>query len=179
MKQSILFCSILAIFILTGCAATAPVLRTPDVSEGYHQISFMAYTGGTELGNGKKSIAGHASISIDRSGVWGFYPSIEGRPITKKGILKYSSEYPRAQEYADFFVDTHIMRKIQEVITDWKTNPPSFVIPINDCNSFLYQICDIIGLRYNRLALLPVWTVRDIRSRNDQNKIYKGQYAED
>jgi hypothetical protein len=146
----------------------------PEISEPYYKISFYGYPRGTLVENGKKSLAGHASISIDRLGVWGFYPDKVGRPISKEGLLKYSEEYPRPQDYADFYVDENIMREIQELITEWETNPPTFIIPANDCVSFVYRICDIIGLKYNHLTIIPIKAIREIRNRNDQNKFYKG-----
>jgi hypothetical protein len=166
---------IIFVFIFTGCASTAPILRTPDVSGEYYQVTFMAYSSGTINSSGQKSYSGHAAVSIDRTGAWGFYPSREGKPITARGLLKYSDRYPRTQEYADFFVDAHIMGEIRELIARWEADPPAFILPASDCVSFIDRICDIIGLRYNRLAVLPVWAVRDIRSSNDQNTVYKGQ----
>jgi hypothetical protein len=141
--------------------------------EDYHIVSLLAYKPNTDVGGGKKSIAGHASVSIDRKGVWGFYPSAQGKLITKQGILKYADEYPRTQEYADFIVDAQIMSQIREVIAEWETNPPAYVILFNDCVNFLYRICDSIGLRYNSLALLPIDAIREIRRLNDQNRIYQ------
>jgi hypothetical protein len=164
----ILFC-----IVFSGCASSLPNMRTPDSSEKQYKISFFAFNRGTMVDKDKKSIAGHASISIDRMGVWGFYPAKEGKPITKKGILKYAEEYPRTQEYADFIVDETTMNKILDFITEWETNPPTYAVPVNDCVSFLYRICDIIGLKYNHLTLLPIWAVRDIRNKNDQNKLYE------
>jgi hypothetical protein len=172
--------------LFTGCASSLPNIRTPEHSAGatgqgsppdssgqYYKISFFAYNRGTVVDKGKKSIAGHASISIDRMGTWGFHPAKDGRPITKNGILKYSEEYPRTQEYADFLVDENVMHKIKDLITEWKTNPPPYIIPLNDCVSFIYRICDVIRIRYNHLALLPIRAVREIRGMNDQNKLYE------
>jgi hypothetical protein len=152
-----------------------PASRATNVPDEQYKITFMAFTAGTLVDKGEKSTADHASISIDSSGVWGFYPSTQGKLITNQGVLKYNDEYPRAQEYADFFVDARIMGQIREVIAEWEANPPAYIILVNDCVNFLYRICDIIGLQYNNLTFSPTMAVREIRNRNDQNKLYKGQ----
>ncbi|MDR1894118.1 MAG: hypothetical protein LBQ61_05410, partial [Spirochaetales bacterium] len=156
----------------SACTSSLPAFKTPDVPEQYYRISFFAYAPGTLIEHGKTSIAGHASFSIDRAGVWGFYPDKEGKLITKNGELKYSEDYPKTQEYADFFVDENIMREIMELIEEWERNPPVFIIAVNDCVSFIYRICDIIRLQYNHFTLIPITAIREIRSRNNQNEFY-------
>lgn len=168
---SILF----AFLAYTSCTTATPQLFQNDIylrsSEKYYKITLLAYGPGTLI-EGKKSKAGHASLSIERSGVWGFYPSTPGKLMTTHGVLKYSTEYPRTQEYADFFIDEGIMNKIFELIAEWENNPPTFIIPFNDCVSFIYRICDIIGLRYNNLKMFPASAICEIRNLNDQNHIY-------
>jgi hypothetical protein len=133
-----------------------------------HTITFLAYTGGTLVDDkGTKSIAGHASISINRMGVWGFYPDIPGKLATKRGLLKYSDEYPRTQEYADFMIDALTMNNISELLLRWENDTPHFAIPFNDCVSFIFRVCDVIGLKYNPLVLLPVDAIRSIRQYNE------------
>jgi hypothetical protein len=163
--------TILLALLLNSCVTVGqsnPVLE----DERYYKITFLAYGMGT-LVDGKKSKAGHASVSIERDGVWGFYPSAPGRPITKKGKLSYKTEYPRTQEYADFFVDEQIMNNIWMLIHQWEDDPPYFAIPANDCVGFVYRVCDIIGLRYNPFALFPKSAIRDIRNFNNQYAIYR------
>jgi hypothetical protein len=129
---------------------------------------FIAYGAGTPVENNKKSLAGHASIAIAGLGIWGFYPTKPGRPITAPGILKYNAEYPIIHEYVEFFIDEGRLTKIKELITKWENDPPAFVIPFNDCVIFLYRVCDIIGLKYAPLAVMPVSAVRKIRLLNDE-----------
>jgi hypothetical protein len=171
MKIIVLVLTTLLALLLSSCATVGqsnPVLE----DEGYYKITFLAYGTGT-LVDGKKSKAGHASISIERNGVWGFYPGTPGKLITRKGKLLYKTEYPRTQEYADFFVDEQIMHNIWALIHQWEDDPPYFAIPANDCVSFVYRICDIIGLRYNPFALFPVSAIRDIRDFNSQHAVYR------
>ncbi|GMO43374.1 MAG: hypothetical protein Ta2F_18820 [Termitinemataceae bacterium] len=148
-------------------SATGKVIKAEkysDVGGQYHKISFYAYPPRTLI-DGKKSLAGHVSLSIDRSGVWGFYPTTQGKLITKKGVVKYFAEYPLNQDYADFFVDEKTKNKLVEFIDKWKNDPPPFIIPLNDCVNFVRRACDIIGVKHSR-ALMPMKAVRDIRDRN-------------
>jgi hypothetical protein len=132
-----------------------------------YTITLLAYTGGTLVDSkGTKSVAGHASISLNRGGVWGFYPDEAGKLITKRGLLKYSDEFPRAQEYAEFTIDACAMNKISELLVEWETEPPYFAIPFSDCVGFIYSVCDIVDLKYNPLVLLPVDAIRSIRRLN-------------
>jgi hypothetical protein len=169
--------AVLIALLLNSCATAG---RSNSVSapgdERYYKITFLAYGSGT-LVDGKKSLAGHASVSIERNGVWGFYPSVPGKLITKKGKLSYQTEYPRTQEYVDFFVDEQTMNAIWALIRRWKDDPPYFVIPVNDCVSFIYRVCDIIGLRYNPFVLFPTEAIRNIRESNSQNAIYRNYSA--
>jgi hypothetical protein len=145
-----------------------------DTSTTYYKVAFLAYNPGTEI-SGKKSIAGHASILIDDTDIWGFYPSTQGKIFTRQGALKKNTEHPEIHEYVDFTVDNTIMDEIRELINKWEQKPPSFAIPVQDCVSFIYRICDIIGLRYNRLSLIPSKAVRSIRKFNDQDRVYRGR----
>ena len=104
----------------------------------------------------------------------GGYPSAPGKPITRKGNLSYKTEYPRTQEYADFFVDEQIMNNIWMLIHQWEDDPPYFAIPVNDCVSFVYRVCAIMGLRYNPFALFPASAIRDICNVNSRYAIYRG-----
>jgi hypothetical protein len=157
-----------------SAVAAVPVSNVSQTNEEHYTITVLAYTGGTLVDDkGTKSIAGHASISINRTGVWGFYPGTPGKLVTRRGLLKYSAEYPRTQEYADFIVDAAVMDKISELLLQWENDTPCFVIPFNDCVSFIYRVCDIIGLKYNSLILLPIDAIRYIGRRNDQYHIYK------
>jgi hypothetical protein len=92
---------------------------------------------------------------------------------TSQGQLIYNQVYPREQEYVIFTVDTQIMATIGELIEQWQNSPPYFAISLNDCVSFIYRVCDIIGLAYNPFARLPVSAIRSIRSHNDQTRIYR------
>ena len=170
---------LLSFFVYTGCSTTTPRLFKDhaylQLTEKCYKITFLAYGAGTPLVEGKKSIAGHASLSIERAGTWGFYPSTPGKMLTAQGVLKYSSEYPITQEYADFFIDEKTMDKISAFIAVWEKDPPVFSIPFNDCVTFIYRICDIIGLRYNRFMLFPADAICEIRNLNDQYRIYKGK----
>jgi hypothetical protein len=173
MKIGVPFLTILIALLLNSCATagqSSPVSVQED--ERYYKITVLAYGRGT-LVDGKKSKAGHASVSIERNGVWGFYPSTPGKLITRKGKLSYKTEYPRTQEYADFFVCEQIMRNIGALIHQWENDPPYFAIPANDCVSFIYRVCDIIGLRYNPFALFPTSAIRDIRNLNKQHAVYR------
>ncbi|GHV50933.1 hypothetical protein AGMMS49579_05340 [Spirochaetia bacterium] len=157
-----------------GCTTTPLLVRGNNYSEysgQYYKISFFAYGPGTPV-EGKKSIAGHASVSIDRDGVYGFYPSKPQRFATKKGVLKYSREYPITQDYTDFLVDEDTKNKIVELINEWENNPPPFIVSISDCVKFIYRVCDIMGLNYHPLTLLPKNAVRDIRNLNNHYRIY-------
>jgi hypothetical protein len=160
----------------SGCRTSPPqtqiVEEFQDFSGQRYKISFLAYDRGTSI-EGKKSLAGHASVAIDDSDIWGFYPSIRGRFITKNGILRFSTESPEIHESATFFVDTFIFDDIMNLINDWVDKPPAFNIPFLDCVTFIYRVCDIIGLKYNNLAVLPVSAVRSISRRNEQNLFYK------
>jgi hypothetical protein len=162
----------ISLALLLNSCVTAGRSNPVQADEGYSKITFLAYGAGT-LVDGKKSKAGHASVSIERSGVWGFYPSTPGRFITMKGKLSYKTEYPRTQEYADFFVDEQIIHNIWTLIHQWEDDPPYFAVPANDCVSFVYRVCDIIGLRYNPFALFPTRAIRDIRNFNSQRVVYR------
>lgn len=158
-----------------SCAISSPLqTATDDGYEYYHTVMFLAYYGGTVIDEkGTKSITGHASISINREGVWGFYPDPPGRLASGRGQLKYSAHYPREQEYVEFTIDADILADIQALITEWENSPPFFAIPVNDCVSFIYYVAECIGLRYNSFALLPVSAVRSIRDNNDQTRVYR------
>jgi hypothetical protein len=166
-------------FLNVGCKSVIqPGLQTyvfPDEELGaYAKVAFLAYGRGTEI-SGKKSIAGHASVAIDDTDIWGFYPSIAGKFFTRQGVLKKNSEHPEIHEYVDFTVDQTLMNEIRKLIQSWEQDPPAFVIPLRDCVHFIYQVCDIIGLKYNRFALLPTRAVRSIRKFNDTNRVYKAE----
>jgi hypothetical protein len=167
---------LLSFLVYSGCSTT-PRLFQDDAylqsTEKCYKITFLAYGAGTLLAEGEKSITGHASLSIERNGVWGFYPSTPGKILAAHGVLKYSSEYPITQEYADFFVDEKTMNKISALIVGWEKDPPFFSIPFNDCVSFIYRVCDTIGLRYNRFILFPADAICEIRNLNDQYHIYR------
>lgn len=178
MKRAFMpFVFFIFVYSFTGCKSTSPLVQQNEyqrTGEQYYTITFLAYSPGTVIGK-ENSIAGHASLSIDRNGVWGFYPDSPGKIATKQGILKYSADsYPRMQEYVDFIVDRQIMDKIQELIRQWEMNPPYYAIIANDCVSFIYRVCDIIGLTYNPLALFPVDAIYGIRNHNDRYRIYRG-----
>ncbi|GHV76592.1 hypothetical protein AGMMS49942_14130 [Spirochaetia bacterium] len=166
MTKTKLFWCILAccIGIYTSCAGAPEALEVP--SEGHHKVMFLAYARGTPVENNKKSIAGHASIAIEGSGIWGFYPTTPGMPITKRGVLQHNTVYPIIHEYAEFFVDEDRLNKIKELIAKWENNPPPFVVPFSDCVTFINRVCDIIGLKYNHLAVMPTTAVRRIRLLN-------------
>jgi hypothetical protein len=147
-----------------------------DSLDSYSKVAFLAYERGTEI-KGKKSIAGHASVVIDDTEIWGFYPSIEGRFFTARGLLKKNSEHPEVHEYVDFTVDRSLMDEIRTLIRQWEEDPPAFIIPLQDCVHFVYRICDIIGLRYNRFALIPTTAVKSIRQLNDSNQVYRSRHV--
>jgi hypothetical protein len=164
----------LVFFVALSSCTIVPVSAASKNDEERYTITLLAYSGGTIVDKkGSKSLAGHASISVNRAGVWGFYPSTPGKLITKRGLLQYSTEFPRTQEYVNFMVDASIMNKISELLLQWENNPPYFAIPFNDCVSFIYRVCDIIGLKYNPLLLLPIDAIRYIGHHNDQYHIYK------
>jgi hypothetical protein len=180
----LVICLVFFLFFLNlGCkSAPQPELQmyvipeeSPDV---YTKVAFLAYGRGTKI-NGKKSIAGHAAVVIDNADIWGFYPSVAGKFYTAQGILKKNSEHPEIHEYVDFTVDQTLMDEIRELIRSWEKDPPAFIIPLRDCVHFIYQICDIIGLKYKRFALLPVKAVRSIRKLNDTNRIYRAELTPD
>ncbi|MDR0409126.1 MAG: hypothetical protein LBH18_01825 [Spirochaetaceae bacterium] len=171
MKIILLVLTILPALLFNSCATSGLATLAPE-DERYYKITFLAYGSGT-LVEGKKSIAGHASVSIERNGIWGFYPSTPGKLITKKGRLSYETEYPRTQEYVDFFVDEQTMNNIWLLIHQWENNPPYFAIPVNDCVGFIYRVCNTMGLRYNPFALLPTSAIRDIRNLNSRRATYR------
>ena len=157
------------ISLLTGCRTMIPFLnpeKVPTSRNSGYRLTLMAYNSGTEVGKGR-SVAGHASISLDRNGVWGFYPETEGRILTLNGRLEFSSEYPVTQEFVEFIVDKETRDEIGRFINRWSSDPPWFSVPFNDCVGFMYKICDIAGIRYNPLVLLPVRAIRTIRKMND------------
>lgn len=173
--------------IYTGCTTTPLLVQDstypaliaqaagrdfpPEYSEPYYKITFLAYRPGTLI-DGKKSLGGHASVSIERSGVFGFYPSKPGKFATKRGILKFSIDYPATQDYTDFLVDKNTKDKILELIAEWENNPPRFTLLSNDCVSFIYRVCDIVGLKYHPFRFLPTNAVRDIGKLNDHYRVY-------
>jgi hypothetical protein len=73
----------------------------------------------------------------------------------------------------DFFVDEQIMNDIWALIHQWEDDPPYFAIPVNDCVSFIYRVCDVIGLYYDPFALFPAKAIRSIRYFNSQDTIYR------
>ncbi|GHU26172.1 hypothetical protein FACS1894172_14660 [Spirochaetia bacterium] len=157
-----------------SCASSSLLLQNDDNSEQSEQtykISFLAYGPGTPVGE-TRSIAGHASLSIDGPGVYGFYPDIPGKLISKQGQLKYSTEYPINQLYTDFLVSENTRNKILELIAKWENTPPPFILPANDCVSFIYRVCDVIGLKYDPFILLPTNAIRAIRIFNVHDKVY-------
>jgi hypothetical protein len=113
-----------------------------------------------------------ASISIDRNGVWGFYPEKRGAVFSKRGVLKYRDQYHSSEEYVEFIVSGEKKQKIQQLIDDWVERPPHFAIPASDCVTFVHKVCKIIGVRFNYFAILPVDAVLSLRRMNDQGKIY-------
>lgn len=168
-------------FLNAGCKSVSqPGLQAyvfPEETPGvYAKVAFLAYGRGTEI-SGKKSIAGHASVVIDDADIWGFYPSVAGKFFTAQGVLKKNSEHPEIHEYVDFTVDQTLIDEIRKLIQSWELNPPAFVIPLQDCVHFIYQVCDIIGLKYNRFALLPTKAVQSIRKLNDTNRVYRAELA--
>ncbi|GHT79937.1 hypothetical protein FACS1894130_10140 [Spirochaetia bacterium] len=171
MKNAVIFLFGFCSMVFWVSCASSPLLRqNDDNSEQTYKISFLAYGPGTSLGE-TRSITGHASLSIGGPGVYGFYPK-PGKLISKQGQLKYSTEYPRNQVYADFLVSENTRNKILELITKWENTPPPFSIPENDCVSFIYRVCDVIGLKYDPLVLLPTNAIRTIRIFNNQDRIY-------
>ena len=167
---------------LLSCAAAPPpkyvYAYTNNKPADYHTITFLAYHGGTVVDEkGTKSPGGHASISINREGVWGFYPNPRGKPVTKHGELVYSTVYPREQEYAEFIVDADILADIEALINEWENSPPLFAVPVNDCVSFINRVCDRVGLRYNPFAILPVTAIQSIRDGNDQTRIFTKKHG--
>lgn len=168
-------------FLNAGCKSVSqPGLQAyvyPDETPGaYAKVAFLAYGGGTEI-KGKKSIAGHASVVIDDADIWGFFPSAAGKLFTAQGVLKKDSDHPEIHEYVDFTVDQTLMDEIRNLIRSWEMDPPAFIIPLQDCVHFIYRVCDIIGLKYNRFALLPTTAVRSIRKLNDTNRVYRAELA--
>jgi hypothetical protein len=87
--------------------------------------------------------------------------------------MKKNSEHPEIHEYVDFTIDDILMDEIRALIRKWELDPPPFAIPVQDCVGFIYRICDIIGLRYNPLALIPTRAVRSIRKLNDSDHVYR------
>jgi hypothetical protein len=171
-----------ALYTITVClclsCAAAPSaqrvrLETEVSGSARYTVTFLAYYSGTVIDEkGAQSITGHASLSINREGVWGFYPDPLGKIVSRRGQVKYSAVYPREQEYAVFTVDEGVLAEIQALIKDWEQSPPFFAIPLNDCVSFVFRVCDVIGLKYNPLALFPVSAIRSIRNNNDQTQVY-------
>jgi hypothetical protein len=106
----------------SGCRTSPPQTSATEefreYSGEYYKISFLSYDRGTLI-EGKRSLAGHASIAIDDSDIWGFYPSIRGRFITKTGLLKFSTDYPEIHDSVSFFVDTYILDDIMDLIDEW------------------------------------------------------------
>jgi hypothetical protein len=139
--------------------------------EPYHTVTFLAYGPGTIVDR-KISIAGHALLSINHSGVWSFYPSTPEKLHTEQGLLKYNAEFPPQYDSVDFKVDQNTMNEIMRLIHQWENAPPAFSIPDNDCVSFIYRVCDIIGLYYNSITLMPASAIIEIRVHNDQRRIY-------
>jgi hypothetical protein len=164
-------------FINAGCKSVSQTVQydflQDETSGPYFKIAFLAYGRGTEI-KGKKSLAGHASIVIDDVDIWGFYPSIDGKLFTRRGELRKNSEHPEIHEYVDFTIDDALMDEIRALIRKWELDPPPFFIPVRDCVTFIYRVCDIIGLRYNQLALIPTRAIRSIRRLNDADRVYKG-----
>jgi hypothetical protein len=182
-RSKFVFCIILLtsfllflFFINVGCESVSRPVQYDFVQEetpGQNcKIAFLAYGAGTEI-NGKKSLAGHASVAIDNTDTWGFYPSTAGRFFTRRGLMRKNAEHPEIHEYVDFTVDDSLMDEIQALIRKWEQDPPSFAIPIQDCVSFIHRICDIIGLKYNPFALVPTRAVRSIRRLNDTGHVYR------
>ncbi|GMO38865.1 MAG: hypothetical protein Ta2B_18320 [Termitinemataceae bacterium] len=169
---------LIVFFVCTSCASVpyslqdAPYLpRDAEYSQipyEHHILTILAYAPGTKLNNGITSIAGHISVSIDNNGIWGFYPSIDGSPITIVGELKYYdySDFPEKIEYLDFIIDKDTKQKIEELIAEWAGNPPMFIIPFNDCVVFVYRVCDIAGIRYNSFKVIPINALREIHRLN-------------
>jgi hypothetical protein len=182
-RSKLVFCIILLtsllffiFFISAGCESVSQTVQydfLQDENSGpYFKIAFLAYGGGTEI-KGKKSIAGHASVVIDDADIWGFYPDTDGRFFTRKGNLRKNSEHPEIHGYVDFTSDNVLMDEIRALIRKWELDPPPFAIPVQDCVSFIYRICDIIGLRYNHFALIPTRAVRSIRRLNEPYRVYR------
>jgi hypothetical protein len=162
--------------LYTSCAGVPEALVVPpgeyqEVPEGYHKVMFLAYGRGTFVDN-EKSIAGHASIAIEGSGAWGFYPTTGQRLFTRRGVLRHSAGYPITQEYVEFTVADGIVDKLRELIAKWENDPPPFIIPVMDCVTFVYRACDIIGLRYNHFSVVPISAVRKIGRLNDRSRLY-------
>ena len=172
MKYSklLVYCSCL--YTLFSCAAAPSAWPERADGEQYHTLTFLAYYSGTAIDEkGSKSLTGHASISIDRNGVWGFYPNPKGKLASRHGQLVYSEVYPREQEYAEFTIDSDILAEIEELIKEWEAAPPHFLILSNNCVRFIRLVCKRAGLRYSRFALFPVSAIQSIRDRNDEARI--------
>ncbi|GHV73872.1 hypothetical protein AGMMS49940_11740 [Spirochaetia bacterium] len=173
-KAGVFFFGFCSMVFWVSCASSPLLLQNDENSEQSEQtykISFLAYGPGTSLGE-TRSIAGHASLSIGGPGVYGFYPNIPGKLISKQGQLKYSTEYPLNQVHTDFLVSENTRNKILELLTEWENTPPPFSIPANDCVSFIYRVCDVIGLKYDPLVLLPKNAIRTIRIFNNHDRVY-------
>ena len=171
-NKLLIYCCICALFSCATAPPPPPPLEAEE--EAYHTLVFLAYYSGTPIDEkGSKSFTGHASISINRTGVWGFYPNPKGKLASKRGQLVYSAVYPREQEYAEFTVDAGVLADVEALIAEWEAAPPFFAIPFNDCVSFVHRVCERAGLRYNPFALLPVSAIQSIRDSNDHTRIYK------
>jgi hypothetical protein len=162
-------------FILFTCKTDPQAVQTSELEEfpePYYKVTFLAYDRGTEI-EGKKSIAGHASVAVDDADIWGFYPEQRGWFITKRGMLIRASDQPEIHESVAVFVDVHVMGEIRALINEWETAPPIFAIPFMDCVTFVYRVCDIIGLKYDHMAIWPTRAVRSIGRLNNRGRIYK------
>jgi hypothetical protein len=135
----------------------------------------MAYGRGVVEITGRKSIAGHATITIDYLDVWGFWPTKPGRPFTKTGLLRhtnYADEYPLQQESVEFNIDEASYMQILNLVDEWEHKPPAFFVPANDCVSFINRVCEIMSIKHNPFALLPTSAIREIRRLNVNDARY-------
>jgi hypothetical protein len=121
---------------------------------------------------GKRSIAGHTSISLDRHGVWGFWPNIPNQLITDPGLLRYTEYadvYPLQQDIIEFTIDETAYAQILKLIDEWYYKPPVYIVPFIDCVTFINLVCKIAGIKYNPLALFPMNAIQEIRWLNERS----------
>lgn len=131
-------------------------------------VTFYAYSGGKY--DDSKSIAGHAFVKIADEGVYGFYPDESKSKLVKwSGCIKDDND-TCIQDQASFEVSDLAKDAIMNLVNDWKTRQPHYLVGENDCVSFIYRVVDKINevdglnIDYNHTDFLPKTALKKLKA---------------